>query len=151
MWYLISRWISVPDVRHRILLDFTVINKTVPVDNVSTCLSLYEHQCVLSGGPFQELLCQTTTTGLQQPGNNVKMHISTYKLIYDTTPLCHSGTKTHQLKEECRLAQRLGCCVRDVNDRAALPLLWCGKTAGENTLFILTERWGQTPCSLSNT
>lgn len=29
----------------------------------------------------------------------------------------------HQLKEECRLAQRLGCWVRDVRDLAALPLL----------------------------
>lgn len=57
----------------------------------------------------------------------------------------------HQLKEECKLAQRLGCWVREVSDRAALPLLWCGKTAGEKTLFILTARWGQTPCSLSNT
>lgn len=57
----------------------------------------------------------------------------------------------HQLKEECRLAQRFGCWVSDVRDRAALPLLWCGNTAGEKTLFILTARWGQTPCSLSNT
>ena len=61
------------------------------------------------------------------------------------------GKSVHQLKEECRLAQRLGCWVRDVRDLAALPLLWCGNTAGEKTLFILTARWGHTPCSLSNT
>lgn len=36
-------------------------------DNVSTCLSLYEHQCVLSGSSFKQLLRQTTPTGLQQP------------------------------------------------------------------------------------
>lgn len=75
---------------------------------------------------------------------------------YRQTTACMSQSRadtisTHQLNEECRLAQRLGCWVREVSDRAALPLLWCGKTAGENTLFILTARWGQTPCSLSNT
>lgn len=59
--------------------------------------------------------------------------------------------ETDQLKEECRLAHRLGCWVSEVSDRAALPLLWCGNTVGEKTLFILTARWGQTPCSLSNT
>lgn len=63
---------------------------------------------------------------------------------------CNSAS-SHQLKEECRLAHRLGCWVSDVSDRAALPLLWWGNTAGEKTLFILTDRWGQTPCSQSNT
>lgn len=62
-----------------------------------------------------------------------------------------NGVGIHQLKEEWRLAQRLGCWVREVRERAALPLLWCGNTAGEKTLFILTARCGQTPCSLSNT
>lgn len=61
------------------------------------------------------------------------------------------GVSTHQLKEQCRLAQRLGCWVSEVSDRAAFPLLWCGKTAGENTLFILRALWGQPPCSLSKT
>lgn len=88
---------------------------------MSTCLSLYEHQCVLSGGSLQQLLCQTTTTGLQQPGDDVKtLDRKRPQLV------CHSGTdgiSTYQLKEECRLAQRLGCCVREVSDRAALPLL----------------------------
>lgn len=60
-------------------------------------------------------------------------------------------TSSHQLKEECRLAHRLGCWVSEVSDRAALPLRWCGNTAGEKTLFILAARWGQTPCSMSNT
>lgn len=70
------------------------------------------------------------------------------KCVCDKTAVSISS---HQLKEECRLAQRLGCWVRDVRDLAALPLRWCGNTAGEKTLFILTARWGQTPCSLSNT
>lgn len=66
--------------------------------------------------------------------------------------MCDSDSVlAHQLKEECRLAQRFGCWVREVSDRAALPLLWCGNTAGEKTLFILAARCGQTPCSLSNT
>ncbi len=121
-------------------------------DNVSTCLSLYEHQCVLSGGSLQQLLCQTTPTGLQQPGD---IHVKVSDCVQKDNSLCITGgtdsTSTHQLKEEWRLAQRLGCWVREVRDRAALPLLWWGKTAGEKTLFILTARWGQTPCSVSNT
>lgn len=62
-----------------------------------------------------------------------------------------SMAATHQLNEECRLSHRLGCCVREDRDRAAFPLLWWGKTAGEKALFIRTALWGHTHCSLSNT
>lgn len=55
---------------------------------------------------------------------------------------------SYQLKEVCRLSHRLGCWVREVRERAALPLRWWGNPAGEK---IRTALWGHTTCSLSNT
>lgn len=135
--------------------DRTVRSPFVVKNGATTCLFLYQHQRVLRRGSFQKFLCQTTPTGLQQPGHTANNTFP--RQPFPLKPKAYVRYKTavsdatHQLKEECRLAQRLGCWVRDVRERAALPLLWCGNTAGEKALFILTARWGQTPCSLSNT
>lgn len=52
-----------------ISLHYILVSKKSALikDNVPTCLSLYKHQRVLCGGSLQQLLCQTTPTGLQQP------------------------------------------------------------------------------------
>lgn len=47
-------------------------------NGLATCLSLYQHECVLSRCSFQKFLCQTTPTSLQQPGDTVeKQRVST--------------------------------------------------------------------------
>lgn len=66
-------------------------------DNRITCLSLYEHECVLGGGPLQQLLCQSTATGLQQPGDDVKNthpHVKASRYITGDNSLCVIGRLT---------------------------------------------------------